>query len=246
MNSLRCPQCGLLDFASSSECKRCKLVFGELPIAATTAAAAAEAPSSDTAAYQYWPPRETPSAEAEPDWAAFSARLRDGLEEPEEPAPHTTATILFAVLMLIATVVLLFQVHQYVNLSYEGPWRALTNTESELYVPVFEKMYWLELCAKSFGTVMQVLLLFTFFRKHRYFLKLYTIYFVVQLGYLILDAWGITVFESTIRAKQLGPSVEAGLQAMRGLLPLYFVAALFGIAWLLYFRSERVRKIFVN
>jgi hypothetical protein len=245
MNSLRCPQCGLLDFASSSECKRCKLVFGEIPITAETSAVAAEATNSDAVTYQYWSPRETPSAEAEPDWAAFSVRLRDGLEEPEEPAAHTAGTVLFAVLMLIATVILLIQVHQYVNLSHEG-WHALTNTESELYVPVFEKMYWLELCAKSFGTVMQVLLIWTFFRKHRYFLKLYTIYLVVQLGYLILDSWGISIFESTIRAKNLGPGVEAGLQAMRGLLPLYFMAALFGIAWFFYFRSERVRKIFIN
>jgi hypothetical protein len=235
----------LLDFASSSECKRCKLVFGELPSARATAGAAAEAPSSDAVAYQYWPPRETPAAAPEPDWAAFSARLSSGFEEPEGPAAHTAGTVLFAVLMLIATVLLLIQVHQYMNFSPE-PWKALTNTTSELYVPVFEKMYWLELCAKSFGTLMQVLLLLTFFRKHRYFIKLYSIYLVFQLGYLILDAWGISVFQSTMRAKQLGPSVEAGLQAMSGLLPLYFTAALFGIAWFLYFRSERVRKIFVN
>jgi len=231
----------MVNFTSALSCKRCKLEFSESLVAEAASI------NTDAVAYQYWPPRNV-AAEKEPDWEAFSERLRDGLEEPdfEEPASHTLGTIVFGVCLVISQIALIYQFHQYLHLGENGEWRALTNTKSPVYVPVYEVLYWFELSVKALAFVTQIFLLWAFLAKYRWFLRLVSIYLIAELCFVLLDAWGVTVFEASIRQKRLGPNVEAALANIRGLMPIYFVSVLIIAIYFFYFiASKRVKKIFV-
>ena len=131
MNSVKCPQCGLTNFTSASNCKRCRLEFTESMLADAVAL------KTDAVAYSYWPPPNPQAERPEPDWAAFSAGLRSGLEEPsfEEPASHNFATIFFAVSLSLGALVMAYRIAQYLSLNGDE-WRALTNTKSSLYTSI--------------------------------------------------------------------------------------------------------------
>jgi len=231
----------MVNFTSNQTCKRCKLEFSESLVSE------AEAIKTDAVAYEFWPPRNVPSEKPEPDWEAFSSRLREGLEEPvQEAAPHTVGTVFFAICLIITQIALLFQVNQYVHLGENGEWAALTNMKSPLYVPVYEKMYWLEVSFKSIIFVTQIFLLWAFFARSKKFLRLVSPYLIGLLFFVLLDGWAFSVFESSIREKRLGPSVDAAMANIHGFMPLYFISLVLVAAWFLYFTvSKRIRNIFI-
>jgi hypothetical protein len=241
MNSLKCPECGMVNFTSAPACRRCKLEFSEALVSE------AEALKTDAVAYQFWPPRTVDAEKPEPDWQALSDRLRSGGEEPviEEAAAHTTWTVIFAICLILASVVFLFLFHQYLQPG-EGEWRALTNTQSRLYVPVYEKLYWFEALFRSCAFVMQLILLLTFFAKSRRFLQVVSIYLIAQFFFVLVEVWGWSVFAETIRQKQLGPSVDVALDTVNAVIRILFISAILIAVWFVYFRaSKRVKKIFI-
>ena len=243
MSSIKCPECGMLNFSTSGSCKRCKVGFSEALVEE------AESRKTDAAAYEFWPPRSVSTEKtSEPDWEAFSARLRSGLEEPsaEDPAPHTVLTVFFGTCLMVVTLALLFQIGHYLRLGNDDQWHALTNTNSRLYVPIYEILYWFELTFKCIALVIQIVVLWTFFLKSRKFLRLVSILLAAQFFFVLLDGWGLSVLESTLRAKELGPSVEIALKGMRAELPVYFLSAVLIASWFFYFTtSEKVKKIFI-
>jgi Protein of unknown function (DUF2569) len=242
MNSLKCPQCGMVNFTSTPACKRCQLEFGESLVSE------AEAIRTDAVAYQYWPPRQVTAEKTEPDWEAFSERLRSGMEEPfEEPASHSAGTIFFAVCLMITQVALLIQVPQYLNLGAGGEWYALTNPRSNLYAPVYEKLYWLEVSYKSLAFVIQLILLWGFFAKSRTFMRVVYVYLVSLFVFVLLEWWGFAVFERTLREKHLGATFDARLDSTYWVYPFCFISVLIVVLWFFYFRtSERVKRIFIH
>lgn len=232
----------MVNFTSTATCKRCKLEFSE------TLVVEAKTIKTDAVAYQYWPPRNEAAAATEPDWEAFSARLRSGLDEPciEGAASHTVATVFFAICLMMATVGLAWQLRQYLHLGAGGEWAAMTNTKSRLYVPLYEQLYWFEFSYKSGAFVTQLVLIWAFFSKSKKFLRVVSFFLAAQFLFAILDGWGTSVFISTMRQKQLGPSTEAALDYVSSTLPFYFVSALIIVLWFLYFKtSKRVKKIFI-
>lgn len=232
----------MVNFTSASGCKRCKLEFDESLVAEAAAI------NTDAVAYEYWPPRNVAAEKSEPNWEAFSSRLRDGLEEPhfEEAASHTVGTVFFAILLILSQILLIYQLNQYLHLGENGEWRAMTNTKSPVYVPVYEVLYWFELAFKSVSFVVQMFLLWTFFKKSRKFLRLVSIMLIAEFCFLILDGWGASVFEATLRQRQLGPNVDAVLARIRGLMPLYFASGVLIAIYFFYFTvSKRIRKIFI-
>lgn len=242
MNSLKCPQCGMVNFTSTPTCKRCKLEFSESLVDEAVSI------TTDAVAYQFWPPRNEAAAAPEPDWEALSARLRSGLDEPciEGPASHNFATVFFAICLMLASVGLAWQLRQYLHLGEGGEWAAMTNTKSRLYIPLYEKLYWFEFSYKAGALVMQLVLIWAFFSKSKKFRRLVLFFLTAQFLFAILDAWGTSVFISTMRQKQPGPSAEAALNYVSSTLPFYFVSALIIALWFLYFKtSKRVKEIFI-
>jgi len=53
MNSIKCPECGLVNFATANECKRCRMSFAPEP-------EAYDAPHQDAAYQSYWPQNTEP------------------------------------------------------------------------------------------------------------------------------------------------------------------------------------------
>ena len=72
-------------------------------------------------------------------------------------------------------------------------------------------------------------------------------FLAAQFLYLVVDGWGFAFFESELRQRQLGNTVDAALNTMHAYLPLYIVSGLITCVWFRYFTSSKsVKKIFVN
>lgn len=240
MSSFKCPQCGLVKFASASNCKRCQLTFDSNSSADAAGTVAAEV------AYPFWPPNKEIVEVRVPDWTALSVKGFDPADL-EEPAPHTFGTIFFAVCLGLTILLLLYQLHVYSQMGSREEWKALTNTSSRLYVSFYESLVYFEGIFKAGSVAVSAMLFWPLFAKSRRFIRMVSYYLAAQFFYLVVDGWGMVGFESAIRQKHLGNTVDAAMDTLHASLPIYIVSALIIYAWFRYFTSsKRVKKIFVN
>jgi hypothetical protein len=129
MSSIKCPTCGLTNFATAEACKRCKQTL--------------EAP-----AYPYWQGANA-VAPPKPDWS----KLQTVPAVPLDPATlagygdgcHTVGNILFAIYLGLHLIGMLCALLVMGAAFPEEVWRVVTNPKNTLYLASFEPMYYLGL-----------------------------------------------------------------------------------------------------
>ena len=129
---------------------------------------------------------------------------------------------------------LVFLVQTYPPIFQTGAWEALTTPGSESYHQLWAPLLIFEVAGNIAVIVASLALLVLFFRRSRHFPKLFVAFALINLVFVILDAWlGSLVITDEpmfdpVTARELGRSLIAVL------------------VWVPYmFRSRRVRNTFV-
>lgn len=239
MNSIRCPECGLVNFASATECKRCHVRF--------------QAPEEGSAAV----PVVTETVEND---EVLSEPTRD--EQPQvvlaplpeyfdaEPAPFTGWVILFAV--YLGFNILAFMLQLKVFFDFMGSTRYQLATDpggiASFYIPALEPMLYAELILKSVELLAALGLMLLIPGKSWTFLRCVRIYLFATILIEIAEIVGGLSLRASFAARELAPKptqlseLELGVGLMSG---IAFI--LISLVWAAYFeKSERVRKIFIN
>lgn len=228
MSSIKCPNCGLVNFATASACKRCKQEL--------------EAPS-----YPYWN-ADGPVKPAEPDWS----KLQTVPAFPEEAmdfeiygdGSHPIGTRLFVVYLVLNILAMFYAMNQASALGNDGSWKLLTNPKSEMYVATFEPLYYLGLSGVILGLPVALLLLLTLFRKSKAFLPLVMMFLAGEFLHGAVCTWMLFKYVAELRAKNL-PQFKQAADMAESLPYLSIAGMLLTFIWFRYFTtSKRARSVF--
>lgn len=226
MSSIKCPNCGLTNFASSPACKRCKQ-------------------SLEAREYPYWSGN---SAEPRtPDWS----KLQTVPAVPGEmdladfgDGGHTTGNILFAVYLGIVMVLSIISLG-FVSSSQTAQFAKLvTDPKNAAYMPTFQSLYYLWTAGAFLFLLGPVILLLTIFVKAKVFLKLVMIYLLVEFLYSAAQMSLIFNFADELRRKNVPQAVLAADQVQW--IPYFgIMSILLTFIWFRYFwSSKRARAVF--
>jgi uncharacterized OB-fold protein len=247
VSRLKCPECGLVNFPTATECKRCHARFTgpepetEKQSSSATAATVLDIPAPALAAAE--------SAGQKPDAADEPALLLAPLPEyfRDEPSRFTVGMILFAVNLCLALILLVYQLHQYYRLYGGEEWKAFTNLTSGVYVSILEPVYYLGWLVKVLAICASVSLIIPFLRKSYAFLRWVHIYLIATFIFILVDGWAIREMETALRKKPQALTIAPFLDQLHLYIYLYGLATILTVIWFLYFRlSNRVEKTFIN
>jgi len=220
MSSIKCPNCGLVNFASATECKRCKHTI--------------EAP-----AYPYWQGKGA-VAPPEPDWS----KLQTDSDIDYGPRTHTVGNILFAIYLGLHVLVLPFSLLAVTWMTSQEGWELLTTSWSKLYLPTFAPLYHVTTLMIVIYLPASVLLLVRFFQKSQSFISWVVVYLLGEfVGSLIMGVlmWGVS---GEMSAKHI-PQLEAAAAQMQGGIGACLFSILITFIWFGYFAgSKRARAVF--
>lgn len=244
MNSIKCPQCGLVNFATAPECKRCHLKFNQPEAPAIVTPAAAETPpastTTDSAGLSSLEPNNK-LEEAKPPLAPLPEFFSD------EAAPFTLGVFLFAVWLVVSVLLMGYQLQQYAKIAWSPEWKSLIHPRSQLYAPILEPLIYLEWMFKIGAILASVLLLLLMWRKSWSFLKGVRSYLLAAFAYLVLDGLAAVALRASLAKKGLATDFEPILDQLYWYPCLCVIAILVTFIWYRYFtKSERVRRIFIN
>lgn len=228
MNSIKCPNCGLTNFATATTCKRCKQ-------------------NLEARSYPYW--SETGAVEPpKPDWS----KLQTVPAVPGETidlddygdGSHTVGNILFAIYLVLSILTLLYSVYYVSSDSTHQLLKLVTTPSATLYLPSFEPMYY----AMLLGTVVflpaAVILLVTLCRKSRAFLTLVLMYLLAEFVYSVVTTWLFFKLGAELREKHI-PQFDLAASQIQWLACLCLISILLNFIWARYFtKSERARLVF--
>lgn len=229
MSSIKCPHCGLTNFASTTECKRCKQSL--------------EAP-----AYPYWNDKGSPVEPRKPDWSKLqtvpAVDVATGDLEDYGDGTHPIGNMLFAAYLAI-TAVLMIAALGYLNSQPTLElWKLVSNPKTNLYLPSFNSLYNLA----SFGSVIflitSVLLLLLLFAKAKPFLRCVVIYLIADFAYGVAQGLLILSVGTELREKHL-PAANVAADQIEYIPYLCLISVLLTFVWFRYFTgSKRARSVF--
>jgi hypothetical protein len=248
MNSVKCPECGLVNFASASECKRCHLKFHQSDPVPITSSADAGAASPV--------PNQTSLAASSPAVAQpFSAAHREvtsavSSEDPNaKPKRFSVPMFVFLIYLLLNFAVLVYQFAHFLTLPKSGMWKYVTDPNQMLYMPGFAATMYGSWALNTLTILASLLLLIPFFLKSRSFLKLVRVYLVFILIYSIVEVTtGLSFrYALTQRLPENDPVIGPMLDNMYWVSILKIAGFMVAFIWLRYFEtSERVKKTFIK
>jgi hypothetical protein len=247
VSRLKCPQCGLVNFGSATECKRCHFRFDQ-PAPRPDVSSKAETVS--TVGDQLAPDlsvedsalREPDTRDDPPTAVASSPEYFD-----DEPAAYTLGTIIFAITVVLSVVLAIYQLREYSSLYGGEGWKVATNLQSATYVPNLEPIYYLGWILKSLMLLASVLLLLPFMRKSFAFLWWVRVYLIANFIYLLVDGLAVLQMEAALREKPLGKAFATFTGHLHWYLYLDGIALLATFIWFGYFTtSKRAAQTFIN
>jgi hypothetical protein len=223
MSSMKCPNCGLINFASAEACKRCKQTL--------------EAP-----AYPYWQGNNA-VAPPEPDWSKLQTDSAVDLANQERS--HTVGNILFAIYLGLHVIVLPLSLLGVAWLMSQDAWELLTTPNSRLYLPTFAPLYYLVLLGIVIFLPASVILFVRLLQKSETFLTWVVIYLLGEIVYCFIQGalmWGVS---GELSGKHI-PQFDVAATQFTGGLGVCAISILITFAWFRYFTSsERARMVFV-
>ena len=222
MSSIKCPNCGLINFASAEACKRCKQTL-------------------EAAAYPYWQGNNA-VAPPTPDWSKLQTAPADRAEYGERS--HTIGNILFAIYLGLHVLVLPLSLLAIGWIMSQDAWELLTTPNSRLYLPSFAPLYYVTLVGIVIYLPGSVILMVRLLQKSQTFLTWVVIYLLGEFVWsLVLGAlmWGVAGEMSGKLIRQF----EAGATQMRGGIASCLISILITFLWFRYFTSsQRARAVF--
>lgn len=243
MNSLKCPQCGLVNFATAPECKRCHLKFHQPGLLSETSPVADEH-ISDVAAMDAENP-EPVAASSEP-WSPPPAP--EYIDDDDEPSGFSPAMILFLGYLLLTIGILGFQLSQLSELWHGKAWGLMTQPNSKLYIQNAEAMFYLKWILNILGIIASLILIIPLLVKMHAFLNLVRVYLVAGFLYFGVEvATGLMLHASLMEKLPPNSGAEDVLQGLYWGSILKFIGFLVTFLWFRYFTtSERVKRTFIN
>jgi hypothetical protein len=239
MNSIKCAECGLVNFASATECKRCHATLHQ-PGATSAAVPVVNDPVESDEILSEPIKNDPPQVVLAPLPEYFNA----------EPAPFTGWVILFAVCLGLSILVFLIQLK--VLIDFMGSRGYLLATDQGLaglgfYNPIVEPLTYAELLLKVAELVAALGVMALLWRKSWAFLRWVRIYlFAAALYQLAEIVGGLILRESFVKKMVIKPTQLAEIEVGVGVLSAA-ASILISLLWAAYFeKSERVRKIFIN
>ena len=223
MSSLKCPNCGLINFATAEECKRCKQTI-------------------EASAYPYWqgnnavpPPK--------PDWSKLqTVPAADRAEYGERS--HTVGNILFAIYLGRHLLVLPITLLGIGFIMTHESWEMFTTPTNKLYLPTFASLYYLILLGSVIYLPGSIILFVRLLQKSQTFLTWVVIYLLGEVLYAVIQGvllWGVS---GEMSGKHL-PQFEAPAAQMQAGIATCVISILITFIWFRYFTSsKRARAVF--
>jgi hypothetical protein len=239
MMNIKCPQCGLVNFASAPECKRCHYEF---VAAAASTARAAERPLPIVPGEQQ-PPVQNISQPAQ----APKTFTTLPVFEPVA-TPIGGWLIVFALLMGLSLALSAYAIPQSVSMYSTDAYKVLTTEGSALYISGFSSWFTFEFIWNCFLTVSLILLFVRFFKKSKSFPNL-----MIALLSLSVLVEGFGYLTAITFAKELSQQLRSVVHNAQvpEIIPSYFgliilLALGLSMLWIWYFlTSRRVETTFV-
>ena len=222
MSSIKCPNCGLINFASAEACQRCKQTL--------------EAP-----AYPYWQGNNA-VAPPKPDWSMLQTDPAPDLADHDRS--HTVGNILFAIYLGLHVIVLPISLLGVAWLMSQDAWELLTTPNSRLYLPTFAPLYYLVLLGIVIFLPASVILFVRLLQKSETFLTWVVIYLLGEFVFSLLQGvlmWGVS---GEMSGKQI-PQFQTAATQMQWGIGMCVISILIVFVWFRYFTSsKRARMVF--
>jgi Protein of unknown function (DUF2569) len=234
MNSIKCPECGLVNFASATECNRCHVTFqlAEPVVEATR-------PAVDDA--QVKGPRPVLESEKKD----FSDPLPEIFDD--EPASFSLVVILFGLTLFLTIALVVYNLQRYSTLMRRPGWKLIIDPREKLYIPGLEAMIYFEWLSKIIILLAAIGLLLLLARKSWLFLKWVRFYLIAGFIYNGVEIAGGLALRATLAQKQLGFDSGPIQNELYWGAFMCVLATLLAFLWFRYFTtSERVQRIFVK
>jgi hypothetical protein len=222
MSSIKCPNCGLINFASAEACKRCKQTL-------------------EDPAYPYWQGNSA-VVPPKPDWSKL--QTDPAMDLADGNRSHTVGTILFAIYLALHVIVLPLCLLVIGWVMTQESWELLTTPTNRLYLPSFAPFYYLILLAVVIYLPASVILLVRLFQKSETFLTWVVIYLLGEFVYSLIQGalmWGLS---GELSGKRI-PQFEAAATQMQAGIGSCVISILITFIWFRYFTSsKRARAVF--
>lgn len=219
MPSLKCPQCGLVNFTTAPECKRCHVKLHQPELVPETSPATDELSAKVTIGGSN---QEAATADSEP-WLpppppplAEHSLLPDDLDTG--PQPFTRWVRLFAITLGFS--VLIFGIHLYADIDFidSGTYFSVTDPAMGRPLWILAPLMHFDVVLKAIELLTAICLLFLLAGKYWLFLPLVRVYLVAGLILQVIEIVAGLYLRSSILAislKQGGTSL-LGLAGLPG------------------------------
>ena len=241
MNSIKCPECGLVNFAEAEECKRCHLKFHPSEPAIETSSGADQPPFDMDVLSSTDPEPPVPDPQEEP-----PAPLPEYFDD--EPETLNAPMVLFAVYLFLGTVVLVYQMKGYVDLMYSVAWKHMIDPRDQFYISSFEPLLYLLWIMHILGVLGSILLIILLLRRSHSFLRWVRVYLLGSFVYFGVQlATGLTLRSALMEKLKNNREVEPQLDMLYWTSILSIIGFLVAFIWFRYFTtSNRVKNTFIN
>jgi hypothetical protein len=240
MNSIKCAECGLVNFASALECKRCHTKFYHPEFAADDSSTDQIPDGMDS--------QGSPDAgplEIEDEGPRISP-LPDYFTVPE-PEPYGGPVMLFAANLFLSVLIASYQFIEFAPWTKDAHWDIFTSPSSRFYVFGIEPILYFDWSIKGVAVITAVLLSILLLKRLRSFLIAVRIYLFGGLLYFGLEMGVALDFRAKLSQLKVGAEIDPLMSFLVWQAYLGIIGMLIILIWLRYFTSSQsVRKIFVN